>query len=110
MNTLELGRRMSEQWWKLLSKLGFPRERWLALDPLVRRATKTGFWLIVGIVLVAIGGGWNLTVLAAAAIVFPLVVIPWGGYPPGPWGIPGVLALAPGPLPPFPGGFLGSPP
>ena len=48
------------------------RERWLALDPLVRRAVKTGFWLIVGIILVAIGGVWNLTVLAAAAIfLFP---------------------------------------
>ena len=63
MNTLEVGRRMSEQWWTApRSRLGFPRERWLALDPIVRRAVKTGFWLIVGIILVAIGGVWNLTV------------------------------------------------
>ena len=109
MNTREVGRRMSEQWWRLLSRLGFPRERWLALDPIVRRATKTGFWLIVGIILVAIGGVWNLTVLAAAAIVFTLVVIPCERYPRCQWVIPGILLVLAVLYPRFRGDLFGMP-
>ncbi len=95
MRTYDLGRRLSAQWWALLGRLGFPKERWLALDPLARRASKTAFWLVVGLVLILVGGVWKLTALLAAIVVFALVVPPWRRYPLGRWVVPAaVLALA----------------
>jgi branched-chain amino acid transport system permease protein len=95
VRTYDVGRRLSAQWWSLLERAGFGRERWLALDPVARTAAKTAFWLVVGLVLVAIGGVWKLTALLAALVVFALVVVPWRRYPLGRWVVPAaVLALA----------------
>src|SRR6266498_3585960 len=95
METRDIGRLISARWWALLGALGFEKERWEALDPVARRAVKTAFWLVVGLVLVAVGGVWKLTALAAAVIVFALVVTPWRRLPFGKWVVPGaVLALA----------------
>jgi branched-chain amino acid transport system permease protein len=95
VRTGNLGRRIAALWWELLGRLGFGKERWLALDPLARRATKTAFWLVVGLVLIAIGGVWRTSALVAAVVVFALVVTPWQRFPYGRWVVPAaVLALA----------------
>ncbi len=63
----------------------------------MRRAAKTAFWLVVGLILVAIGGVWKASAILAAGIVFALVVgAPlWRRLPLGRWIVPGaVLALA----------------
>jgi branched-chain amino acid transport system permease protein len=87
------GRWISAKWWELLDRLGFGKERWLAVDPTARRAIKTTFWLVVGLILVAIGGVWNSTALVAAGVVFAVVVIPWDRLPLGQWIVPLVLLV-----------------
>jgi len=90
-----IGRWLSAQWWSGLGAVGFGRERWDALDPVVRRGVLTGFWLAVGLILVAIGGVFNTSALLVALLVFALVVPPWQRFPFGRWIVPGVvLALA----------------
>ena len=80
-----------------LGAAGFEKERWDALDPVVRRGVKTAIWLIIGLILIAVGGVWKVSALLGAVIVFALVV----GAPLlrrmrfGRWIVPGaVLALA----------------
>ena len=93
----DLRRSIASRWWALLGSAGFGKERWEALDPVVRRAAKTAFWLVVGLILVAIGGVWKASAILAAGIVFALVVgAPlWRRLPLGRWIVPGaVLALA----------------
>jgi branched-chain amino acid transport system permease protein len=91
----DLGRLVAARWWEALGALGFGKERWQALDPLARRAVLTAFWLVVGLVLIAIGGVWRTSALVAAVIVFALVVVPWRLLPFGRWVVPAsVLALA----------------
>jgi branched-chain amino acid transport system permease protein len=70
-------------WWRALGSAGLSQERWESLDPLVRRAVKVGFWTIVGIVLVAIGGVFKLSVLLAALIVLVLMIPPYERLPYG---------------------------
>jgi branched-chain amino acid transport system permease protein len=95
MDRRELGRRISNGWWAVLGAVGFGKDRWLALDPIARRAVKTTVWLAIGLVLIAIGGVWNATALAAAGIVLVVVVTPWDRIPFGQWVIPGIfVALA----------------
>ena len=93
MRTMDIGRLIAAKWWALLGSLGFEKARWEALDPGPRRAAKTGFWLVVGLILVAVGGVWKITALAAAAIVFVLVVTPWHRLPYGRWVVPGVVLV-----------------
>jgi len=95
VRNVDLGRWVAVRWWAILGALGFGKERWLALDPLARRAVKTAVWLIVGLILIAVGGAWRLSAVAAAAIIFAFVVIPWERFPHGRWVVPGtVIALA----------------
>jgi branched-chain amino acid transport system permease protein len=97
VTTMDFGRVIAAKWWALLGALGLPKDRWEAVDPLARRAVKTGFWLVVGLILVAIGGVFNVTAIIAAAIVFALVVgaSTWRRIPHGHWIVPAaVLALA----------------
>jgi branched-chain amino acid transport system permease protein len=84
---------MSVKWWQLLARLGFPQERWLALDRRARRAVKTAFWVAVGLLLIAIGGVWNSTALVAAAIVLIVVIAPWDRVPFGQWIVPLVFLV-----------------
>jgi branched-chain amino acid transport system permease protein len=93
----DLRRSIASRWWTLLGAAGFGKERWDALDRVARRAVKAAVWLIVGLILVAIGGVWKVSALLAAVIVFALVVgAPlWRRLPLGRWIVPGaVLALA----------------
>src|ERR1044072_4794644 len=92
---LDLSRRLGELWWETLARLGMPKERWLAIDPLARRAAVTGFWLAVGLILIAAFGVWRTSGIIFAIIVFALVVTPWRRLPYGRWIVPAaVLALA----------------
>ncbi len=68
---------LSRVWWDALGSVGFPREQWEDLDPTVRRAVKTWFWLAFGLVLVLLGGVWNWTAPVLALLTFALVVPPW---------------------------------
>src|SRR5262245_12344815 len=88
-----LTRWIAEHWWRLLGKVGFGKERWLALDKRARRAIKVAIWLVIGLVLVLIGGVWNSTAIAAAVIVFVVAVAPWDRLPFGQWIVP-ILFLA----------------
>ena len=93
----DLRRSIASRWWALLGAAGFGKERWDALEPVVRRAVKTAVWLVIALILIAVGGVWKTSALLAAAIVFALVVgAPLGRrLPYGRWIVPGaVLALA----------------
>jgi branched-chain amino acid transport system permease protein len=95
VRTMDLGRRIAAQWWRLLGSLGFGKERWEAVDPVARRGVKTAFWLAVGLILIAIGGVWKFSAIVAALVVFALVVPPWRRLRFGRWVVPAaVLALA----------------
>jgi branched-chain amino acid transport system permease protein len=87
------GRWISTQWWKLLERLGFGKDRWLAVDPSARRAFKTFFWVAVGLILIAVGGVWNSSALIAAAIVIVVLVVPWRRVPFGQWIVPLVFLV-----------------
>jgi branched-chain amino acid transport system permease protein len=87
------GRWISVRWWRLLARLGFPQERWLALDRKVRRAVKAVVWVAIGLILVLIGGVWNSTALAAAAIILLVVIAPWDRVPFGQWIVPLVFLV-----------------
>jgi branched-chain amino acid transport system permease protein len=85
----------SRAWWTALGAVGLPRERWDALDRIVRRAVVTAMWLAIGLFLVAIGGKWNTSAIVVALLVFALVVPPWRRFPYGRWVLPAaVLAIA----------------
>jgi branched-chain amino acid transport system permease protein len=91
----DLRRAIASRWWAVLGAAGFEKERWEALDPVARRGVKTAFWLIVGLILVAIFGVWKASALVTAAVVFVLVVVPWRKLPFGRWVVSAsVLALA----------------
>jgi branched-chain amino acid transport system permease protein len=91
----DLRRWIASRWWALLGAVGFEKERWEALDPIVRRGVKTAVWLVVGLILIAIGGVWKASALITAVVVFALVVVPWRRLPFGRWAVPAaVLALA----------------
>ena len=95
MRTGDFGRWLSTHWWAALEALGFGKDRWEALDPFTRRASKTAFWLVVALILIAVGGVWKFSALVAAAIVAALVLAPWQRLPLGRWIVPAVvLALA----------------
>jgi branched-chain amino acid transport system permease protein len=82
-------------WWKALARFGLGRERWEALDVVVRRALVAGLWIAVGLVVVGIFGAYNWTLFAAAAVVLALVVPPYERLPYGRFVVPlAVLALA----------------
>ena len=87
------GRWISAHWWALLGRLGFGKERWLALDRSARRAFKTFFWVTVGLILIVVGGVWNSSALIAAAIVIGVLVIPWRRLPLGQWIVPLVFLV-----------------
>ena len=87
------GRWISAQWWALLEKVGFGKERWLAVDPSARKAFKTVFWVVVGLILIAVGGVWNSSALIAAAIVIAVLIIPWRRLPFGQWLVPLVFLV-----------------
>ena len=88
--------RLAALWWKGLAASGvIDRERWLALDPFARRAVKTTFWVVIGLILIAVGGVWKFSALVAAVIVLALVAVPWRRLPFGRWVVPAaVLTLA----------------
>jgi branched-chain amino acid transport system permease protein len=87
------GRWISAQWWRALEAVGFGKDRWLALDPIARRAVKTVFWVAVGLILIAVGGVFNSTAIYAAVIVIGVLVIPWRRLPLGQWIVPLVLLI-----------------
>jgi branched-chain amino acid transport system permease protein len=95
-----LGQALSRAWWTALGAVGFPHDRWLRLPPLTRRAVKTGAWLAVGLVLIALFGVWENSAFVIAVILFVLIVPPWGeatvrGYHIGKWFTPAaVVTLA----------------
>ena len=72
-----LGQFISGLWWRALGAVGLPKERWKALDPLVRRAVVAATWLLIGLALIYLEGEWNWTAILAALLVFALVVPPW---------------------------------
>jgi branched-chain amino acid transport system permease protein len=78
-----LGRRLaaaiSAAWWAALGRLGLPRERWLALPALTRRAVKALVWTAIALLLVVFLGIWQWSALAIAAVVLVLVVPRYGG-------------------------------
>jgi branched-chain amino acid transport system permease protein len=78
------GRWVGTKWWELLASLGFPKERWLALDKIVRRAIVTAVWLVIGLIAVAVGGVFNSSAIVTALLLFLLIVPPWPRY--RPWG------------------------
>src|SRR5262249_54340762 len=84
----EFFRRIGELWWRLLGKLGFGKERWLALDRRTRRIVKTGVCVAAGPLRPPTGGVWNTTALIAAAIVLVVVIAPWDRLPFGQWIVP----------------------
>ena len=87
------GRWISAHWWALLERVGFGKERWLAVDPSARKAFKTVFWVVVGLILIAVGGVWNSSALIAAAIVIAVLIIPWRRLPFGQWLVPLVFLV-----------------
>ncbi|HZR94456.1 MAG TPA: branched-chain amino acid ABC transporter permease [Gaiellaceae bacterium] len=88
--------RVTAAWWAALAAVGFPRERWLALPKLTRRAVKAVMWVGISLALIALFGVWKSTALIAAVVVL-LLVIPWyerlsiAGHRVGRWVVP--LAL-----------------
>jgi branched-chain amino acid transport system permease protein len=73
----ELRRQVGRGWWRLFEAAGWPKERWEALDRIVRRAIVCAFWVAIGILLVLIGGKFNYTVLLAGIFIFALIVPPY---------------------------------
>jgi branched-chain amino acid transport system permease protein len=91
---------VSQAWWRLLSAVGLPRERWLAQPVLVRRTVKALVWLGIALILVWLFGVWKTSALAAALVLLVLIV-PWyqglsiAGHPIGKYVVPAaVLAIA----------------
>ncbi len=91
---------VSRALWSALAAVGLPRERWLAWPPLLRRTINAVLWLGVALILIWWLGVWNVSALAAAAVVL-LLVVPWyerltfRGRRIGKWVVPGaVLAIA----------------
>ncbi len=91
---------VSRALWSALAAVGLPRERWLAWPRLLRRTIKAVLWLAVALILIWWLGVWNVSALAAAAVVL-LLVVPWyerltfRGRRIGKWVVPGaVLAIA----------------
>jgi branched-chain amino acid transport system permease protein len=82
---------VSEAWWRALGAVGLPKDRWQSLDPVVRRAVVTGFWILIGLILVAVGGVWRASAIAVGALVFALVVPPWRRIPYGRVVVPTVV-------------------
>jgi branched-chain amino acid transport system permease protein len=90
-------RRISPAWWRALGAVGLPRERWLALPDLTRRAVKTVVWVAILLVLIWQLGVWKTSALLVALAVIVLVVPSWnrlflGRFPLGKW-IPTILIL-----------------
>jgi branched-chain amino acid transport system permease protein len=95
VRTSDFGRWLASRWWAALEALGFGKDRWEALDPFTRRASKTVFWLVVALILIAVGGVWKFSALVAAVVVGALVLAPWQRLPLGRWIVPAVvIALA----------------
>jgi branched-chain amino acid transport system permease protein len=88
--------RVSAAWWSLLGAIGLPRTRWRGLPRIYRRAVKTGIWLAIGLVLVALFGAWKASALLVAVVVALLVVPAWSRLGRvGRWVVPlGVIAIA----------------
>jgi branched-chain amino acid transport system permease protein len=91
---------VSQAWWRLLTAVGLPRERWLAQPVLVRRTVKALVWLGIALILVWLFGVWKTSALAAALVLLVLIV-PWyqglsiAGHPIGKYVVPAaVLAIA----------------
>ena len=59
------------------ARLGFGKERWLALDPIARRAVKTVFWVAVGLILSRSAASGTRPRSSRPRSCFALVVIPW---------------------------------
>jgi branched-chain amino acid transport system permease protein len=95
-----IGAAVSGAWWQALGAFGLTRERWQALSPTARRATKASVWTAIALLLVALLGVWQWSALVIAAIVLVLVVprydrVKLGGWSVGRYFVPlGVLALA----------------
>jgi branched-chain amino acid transport system permease protein len=96
-------------WWQALDRVGFGKERWLALDRVFRRAIVTGFWLVIGLLLVAIGGVFNTSAVLVALLVFALVVPPWRRLPYGRLIAPGVVLALASLYPEYRGDLFGMP-
>ena len=60
--------------WTALGAVGFPRERWLALPALTRRAVKAVLWAVLALLLVWQFGVWETSALAVAVVILLLVV------------------------------------
>ena len=91
---------VSRALWSVLARVGFPRERWLALPRLTRRTIKAALWLVLALILIRAFGVWETSAWAAAVVVL-LLAVPWyekltfRGKRVGRWVVPcAVLALA----------------
>jgi branched-chain amino acid transport system permease protein len=87
-------------WWQVLGRIGFGRDRWLALPPLARRTVKAVGWVGVALLLVGLLGVWKPSAIAIAAVLLLLIVPPYRrltfrGIRVGTWIVPAaVLGLA----------------
>ena len=75
-------------WWSALSAVGLTQPRWRALPPGRRRAIKTGAWLAILLVMIALFGVWKIAALAIAAVIALLVMPAWNRIPGGKFVLP----------------------